>query len=278
MSKGTVLCRHCGKNFLKENRHIHENIKLNHNFYCSLVCQYLFKRQRKELVCENKGCKKKFERTPHEISTHNFCSASCAAVFNNTKRWGSKKQKKLLSKEEKRKIWAKARQKYWSEYWLEHGREYIISKIQNFVNMKGHIPVKRELLGIYKPARMFFGTWNNAVQAAGFDPNPAMFAKKQVAKDGHVCDSLAEKLIDDYLYEKGITHERNFPYPEGEYTADFKVGNQLIEYFGLAGEHQRYDELKMIKQEIARKYCLNVIEIYPRDLYPRNDLEIIFGV
>lgn len=57
----------------------------------------------------------------------------------------------------------------------------------------------------------------------------------------HFCDSIAEKLIDDYLFEKDINHTRNIPYPEGTYTADFKIGTKLIDFFGLAGEHKRYD-------------------------------------
>lgn len=114
------------------------------------------------------------------------------------------------------------------------------------------------------------------MEVAGFKSNPVMFAEKQIAKDGHLCDSIAEKLIDDYLFEKGIIHEKNIPYPEGTYTADFKIGNKLIEYFGLAGEHKRYDELRAIKKKIAEKYKINLVEIYPKDLYPKNNLEIIF--
>ena len=105
-----------------------------------------------------------------------------------------------------------------------------------------------------------------------------MFAEKQVSKDGHVCDSIAEMSIDDYLYERNIEHQRSVSYPEGTYTADFKIGNYLIEYFGLTGEHKRYDELRKIKQQLVRKYELNLIEIYPRDLYPENKLESILSV
>jgi len=131
---------------------------------------------------------------------------------------------------------------------------------------------------IYKPARKHFGAWNKAIEAAGYKPNPLLFAEKQVAKDGHICDSIAERLIDDYLFEGGIIHERNVPYPEGTYTADFKVGDQLVEYFGLAGEHKRYDELKNIKQKIAKGYKISLIEIYPKDLYTSGGLQKILEV
>lgn len=275
MAFSLVTCSYCSNDFLKDNRHINENIKLGNRFYCSPKCQYTFKNKQKQLICENKDCKKKFKRAPHSISPHNFCSHPCAATFSNTLRWGPKKPKRLLTKEEKIKIWTEANRNHWKEYWLSHGEDYIISKIQDFVINNKRIPVKREMSGIYKPARNFFGTWNNAIEAAGFVPNPILFARHQIANDGHVCDSLAEKIIDDYLYERGIVHERHYFYPGGIYTADFKIGNIFIEYFGLAGEHRRYDELRIIKQRIARKYRLDLLEIYPRDLYPQNNLESI---
>lgn len=275
MAFGLVICAYCSTDFPKDNRHINENIKLGNRFYCSPKCQYTFKNKQKQFVCENKGCKKKFKRAPHSISPHNFCSHSCAATFSNTQKWGPKKPKRLLTKEEKIKIWTEANRNHWKNYWLSHGKDYIISKIQDFVVKNGRIPVKREMPGIYKPARNFFGTWNDAIKAAGFKPNPVMFADNCIANDGHICNSVAEKAIDDYLYEKGMIHERHHPYPEGIYTADFKIGNIFIEYFGLAGEHKRYDELRLIKQRIAKKYKWKLIEIYPKDLYPKNSLKEI---
>lgn len=272
MAFSLVTCSHCSKDFLKDNRHINENIKLGNKFYCSPKCQYSFKNKQKQLICENKGCKNRFKRAPHSISPHNFCSHPCAATVSNTKRWGPKKPQRLLTKQEKIAIWTEANRNRAKNYWLSHGKDYIISKIKGFVVKSGRIPVKREMSGIYKPARNFFGTWNEAIKAAGFKPNPVLFADNCVANDGHICNSVAEKKIDDYLSQRNITHERNISYPEGKYTFDFKIGNRLVEYFGLAGEHKRYDELKKIKQKIVKRYKLWVTEIYPRDLYPHSKL------
>ena len=278
MASSLVNCTYCGKDFLKDNRHINENIKFGHNFYCSRQCEFTFKTKQKEFVCEYRKCKNKFKRSPKDISPHNFCSRSCAVTFRNEQKWGIKKTRRLLTDAEKREIWAKAIEKYWKSYQPKYNREDVILEIQSFVRRNGRIPVKKEVWRLYKPARKYFGTWNNAIEAAGFEPNPVMFAKHQIANDGHICDSVAEKIIDDYLFEKGISHERNVPYPEGEYTADFKVGNKLIEYFGLAGEHKRYDELRKIKQRIVKSYNLSFAEIYPNNLYPTNKLEEILGI
>lgn len=275
MAEGWVACVRCSKVFLRDNRHINENKKLSHNFYCSIQCQSLYKNKQKEFICENPGCKIIFKRSPNDISLHNFCSRSCAASINNTKfpkRLSLKKKcnscgnhfvskRKYCSLECKHKA-------------LIIDKDEIIIKIRKFNNKFGRVPLKREFKHVIV-ARKRFGSWNKAIEAAGFKPNPVMFAKHHIAQDGHVCDSLAEKIIDDWLYDKKIIHERNIPYPEGRLTADFKIGDKIVEYFGLAGEHERYDELKRLKMEIANKYGLNLVQVYPENLYSKEGLEKI---
>ena len=158
-------------------------------------------------------------------------------------------------------------------------KKYIINGIKSFYKSKKRIPVKREMYGTYKKARMSFGTWNNAVAAAGFKPNPVLFAEKQIANDGHHCDSLAEKIIDDLLASKGIAHQRSVPYPNDKrLTADFVIGKRWIEFFGLAGEIKNYDHLMKRKREIAKKNHIRLIELYPRDLFPKNQLQEILKI
>lgn len=273
---GRVNCSYCGKEYSKNNRHINENRKFGHNFYCSPLCQYTFKNKRVEFSCEKPGCNKKFKRTPKNISSHNYCSRSCAASINNI-RYPKRMEKirKCICCDSKLYNRGKYCSLICKSNVLTISKEKIIFRIKKFYKAHKSIPVKREMWGIYKPARKYFGTWNKAIEAAGFKPNPVMFANHQLAKDGHVCDSLAEKLIDDYLFENNIKHESNIFYPEGQYTFDFKIENFFIEYFGLTGEHKRYDELRSVKQKIVKKFNLELIEIYPKDLYPHSKLEEI---
>lgn len=273
-----VTCSYCKKDYLKDNRHINENLKLGNNFFCSSICQYSFKNKKKEFLCENPNCNKVVRRQPSDVSFCNYCSRSCAAIVNNKKY--SRKTVVIRTCNycgERLFPYRKYCSVKCRSDALTISKESLIDRIRKFYQVHERIPVKREMWGIYKPARKYFGTWNNAIEAAGFNPNPVMFAKHQIANDGHVCDSLAEKIIDDYLFEKGIVHERNVSYPEGDYSADFKIGASWVEYFGLAGEHKRYDELRLIKQNIAKRYKLKLVEIYPKDLYPRNKLEGILG-
>ena len=130
----------------------------------------------------------------------------------------------------------------------------------------------------YGKARDAFGTWNKAVEAAGFDPNPVMFAKRCVARDGHQCDSLAEKIIDEWFYSKGIPHKRSVPYPE-EYklTCDFVVNKTFIEFFGLEGEVKDYDRLVRLKRRLSNKHALGLIEIKPGHVFPKNKLNQVLA-
>lgn len=135
------------------------------------------------------------------------------------------------------------------------------------------------MYGAYKEARRIFGGWSAAITAAGFKPNPIMFAKKYIASDGHHCDSLAEKIIDDWLVSKNVEHKRNLPYPEGKrLTVDFVIGNRWIEFFGLAGEIKDYDRLLRKKRRVCEKYAIPLLEIYPKDLFPKNRLAEVFKI
>ena len=105
-----------------------------------------------------------------------------------------------------------------------------------------------------------------------------LFAKKFIAKDGHICDSFAEKIIDDWLYSNNVEHQRNIPYPNGSYTADFLIKGELIEFLGLNGELKEYDKNTKLKEKLAEKHKLKLIKIYPKDLFPVNHLSEIIKI
>lgn len=142
----------------------------------------------------------------------------------------------------------------------------LLKKIVGFFKKHGRIPLKREL-----PSRAFrqhFGSWNNAIRLAGFEPNPELFAKRVTAHDGHVCDSFAEKIIDDWLADHQIPHTRNVPYHGSKMTADFFIASQnlLIEFFGLKGVNRKYDDTLQRKFRIIRRQKLKIISLFPEDL------------
>jgi len=154
----------------------------------------------------------------------------------------------------------------------------LIQRIISFYRKHGRIPYKREFNNTYIEYKKNFGSWNNAIKIADFEPNPIRFSKRFQAKDGHICDSYAEKIIDDWLTKYKIAHEKNLKYGNTtKMTADFSCGNIRIEYFGLAGEVEGYDAVILKKRKICKEKNFKLIEIYPKDLFP-NRLNKISGL
>lgn len=122
--------------------------------------------------------------------------------------------------------------------------------------------------------RETFGSWFEALVAAGvLDGAAQRMARgtRCLANDGHVCLSIGEKTIDDLMFAAGIEHTKEPPYPEGRMRADFKVGQTLVEYFGLAGNAD-YDAKIKLKRAMAAEHEVPLIEVYPADLAEPSDL------
>ncbi len=192
----------------------------------------------------------------------------------------------ILTAEQKKLMWARKNKRIWtkekrlkqrklarinlSRYWKQsYSDKTLLNNIREFYSTSGRIPLKREF-GSLRVYRTYFGSWNNAIRAAGFEPNVVLFSKKFIAKDGHVCDSYAEKIIDDWLSRRQIRHEKNAPYKNTRMTSDFSLGNIRIEYFGLAGEKRSYDAITERKRKFCHEAKLKLIELYPSDLFSNH--------
>ena len=125
------------------------------------------------------------------------------------------------------------------------------------------------------------GSWFKAMHDTGCLPEgmvPSGRGIRCMADDGHECNSMEEKIIDDWLSQKRITHtkEPHYPYhprlnPGGGKRADWKIGDKLVEYFGLAGNPE-YDLRTIEKVELAREEGIQLVAIYPDDLFDLEDL------
>ena len=277
-------CFTCGLNLQREKRRMHETKKYNWNIYCSKECQNKTRDTRQTILCDNDACNKRIKRPLREIKsgTRHFCSQSCATTVNNKRRaiiraticpkkYCANIECKIVIPKRNTYCSVKCRRSL-DKVSKEEYAQRSIKAIKTFFRKNGRIPFKKELWRVYKPARIAFGTWNNAVLAAGFTPNPVMLAKKYTANDGHKCDSLAEKIIDDWFHARKIPHERQIPYGKNRMTADFQVGDVLIEFLGLHGQHMDYDRLVKEKQKIWQEKNLDVVVLYPRDIVSANKL------
>ena len=97
-----------------------------------------------------------------------------------------------------------------------------------------------------------------------------------LAKDGHVCNSYSEKLIDDWLSDHAIDHEKepNYPVdelvnPKAKLRADWKIENILVEYFGMMGQ-KVYRNKAQKKIDLVEKSGLDLICLYPKDLNDKS--------
>ncbi|MBT9296449.1 MULTISPECIES: hypothetical protein [Rhodococcus] len=148
----------------------------------------------------------------------------------------------------------------------------ILSSGQPFAGMSADL--RRELLelGMTQPdiasVKAEFGSWLGLLIAASVLPNGTQKMARgirSVAADGHVCTSLGERTIDDWLTAERIPHEKEPRYPGSLMRADFKVGDIWIEYFGLAGD-PKYDAKTVRKRLLAAEHNLTLVELYPADL------------
>lgn len=286
MAKLTILCNYCRKKFKRPKNKINEAIKFGWDQYCSAKCQFTCRLTGKYKTCQN--CSKNIWRTPRELKNsltgRFFCDNSCAAKFNNYAR--SKALPKNFCRHLNCQKQIPRSQIYCSRICAAYSRKRtteslkkeVLGKIKKFYKLNQRIPVKKEMYAAYGKARDVFTTWNKAIEAAGFEPNPVMFSKKYVAKDGHKCDSLAEKIIDEWFYSKGIPHERSVPYPEfNKMTCDFVTNNFYIEFFGLEGQHKEYTRLANKKRALSKKYKIKLIALRPTDIFPKNKLDQVLS-
>ena len=263
-----------------------EAVKFGWNQYCSPDCQFKTRLSGESKICQT--CSKKVWRTPKDLKKSQtnrfFCNHSCAAIFNNNLR--SEALPKKFCKHPDCDEQIPRDQLYCSQICgtfsrkrtLESLKKEVIMKIRKFEKLNGRIPVKKEMYGPYSKARDAFGTWNKAIKAAGYKPNPVMFANKYIAKDGHVCDSMAEMIIDDWLNSRGVPHQRSIPYPDfKKMTCDFVVNKTFIEFFGLEGELKEYTRLSNLKRKLSKKHKLGLIEIKPPHLFPKNKLDQVLS-
>lgn len=281
-----IKCSSCKKKFFRSAWRINEAKKFGWNPFCSAQCMAKSKLTGVELQCSNQECKKGVYRVHSQAKKviRSFCSNSCAAKINNKLRAIAYPLKQCAHTECEKVI--PHNQKYCSKLRanrvrilsLDEQKKHALDRIETFYKKHQRIPVKREMYGIYKETRRAFGSWNKAIEAAGYKSNPVMFARKYIANDGHKCDSFAEKIIDDWLYARDIAHSRNIPYPANkELSVDFVINNTWIEFFGLAGVLDKYDQLHKKKLRLAVKHKIKLIEIFPKDLFPVNNLERILS-
>ncbi|WBM79902.1 DUF2510 domain-containing protein [Cryobacterium breve] len=113
-----------------------------------------------------------------------------------------------------------------------------------------------------------FGSWHHLLVASGILTDGRRRTARgtvNVANDGHLCFSLGERVIDDWLHANGIDHRREPLYPESNRRADFEISGIFVEFFGMAGD-AKYDEKTQWKMARAEELGLTLVAVFQRDI------------
>ena len=132
---------------------------------------------------------------------------------------------------------------------------------------------------VFYPIRyaQVYGDWFKAVVASGYLGEKGLlktrYGYRVIAKDGCVCNSLAEKIVDDWLHDNHIEHEKEPSYPRivrelagANFRADWRVGDIYIEYFGLQTE-KSYALKTSAKILFCQVSKITLIPLFPGDEY-----------
>lgn len=152
-------------------------------------------------------------------------------------------------------------QNYHSFFYLCRNHHSMLALIKILIKLRSPVGFKNEF------GSFFAALVQSNVLTDG--KRKTSFGTMVLANDGHVCFSMVEKNIDDYLYEKNINHEKEILYPgESRIKTDWEIfgfpTRVFIEYFGLIRQED-YAVRVENKVQIARKNGIKLIGLHPGD-------------
>lgn len=171
-----------------------------------------------------------------------------------------------------------------------YDKDFLVKEIERFITENGHVPSTNEFRHTKnypstKAYKRLFGSFNNALVELGYTPisvaNKNKYCCNVIANDGHICDSMEEGLVDNFLFANNIAHSIQPLYPrheelnpKGYIRADFYLTdfNVFVEYAGLITRKFYASKLEK-KQQLATVIGINLLIVYPSKL---GQLEKIF--
>lgn len=119
-----------------------------------------------------------------------------------------------------------------------------------------------------------FGSWAKFLDEAGVltQSRSGQSGYRSFASDGHLCLSIGERQICEFLFLSGVEHERETPYPRddefnknGLKRSDFLIGDTFVELAGRMSD-DKYAEGMKDKIALARRLGFSLIVITPKEL------------
>lgn len=150
---------------------------------------------------------------------------------------------------------------------LKYTEHDLIGILQQFNHNHDRVPYSEEFKGRSPGLKVFttrFGSWANALSAAGFPPNPQTFGKQYRSNHGHIRPSYIDGKVDDMIGCYGLSHQHEVPYnllvpTEFLYTLDTLVENSwFIEVAGFITEGQWNGTNKIKKSSVDYGYLMKL--------------------
>jgi len=116
------------------------------------------------------------------------------------------------------------------------------------------------LLPWHETAKKLFGSWAHLLEEAQLLENQqrGRGGHRSFGSDGHLCLSMGERAICEFLTRKSISHDKEPMYPKDEklnphggLRGDFLVGSIIIEFAGMM-DNQEYAERMNQKKKLAK--------------------------
>lgn len=152
----------------------------------------------------------------------------------------------------------------------KYSKDIIIKAIKDFAHRHKRLPMVRDFCSnedypSFKTVQNHFGTWNNAIEAAGFEANIQNgFGIDTYGLDGHLYRSKAEAyLADNFLYGK-YNYIIEPTYPESNWLYDWYIP-ELDLYIELDGgiRPERIEEKIRVNNKLNRNLLvISVGELY----------------
>jgi hypothetical protein len=136
------------------------------------------------------------------------------------------------------------------------------------------------LLPWHETAKKLFGSWAHLLEGADLLSNRqrGRGGHQSISTDGHLCLSLGERAICEYLTKNGCAHEKEPMYPFHEVLnpnnllrGDFLVNGVIIEFAGMMSNPNYASRMKT-KQTLAKTMKLKWLKLEASSL---NDLNLM---
>lgn len=125
-----------------------------------------------------------------------------------------------------------------------------------------------------------FGSWAHLLEESGLlsQRQRGRGGHQSIATDGHLCLSMGERAVCEFLTKNNIVHEREpmYPFdeklnPNGLLRGDFLIGGLIIEFAGMMGNPD-YSARMKVKEKLAISRKIPWLKIETSTLDDLNEL------